>query len=196
MPVEPSDTEGNKGKGERHSESLITTKKWTHISTQRSKKPQASASIQGKPTLITCTGKITVINLAVTSKGKLPKEVVKNFLQGTVKGTLESQETSPSTDKTCSEPEDQELDTLDTVVDGKTLRKKIPTLPLTFKFNRNLKLEGLKDIDQVLQLHQLLKDLLQWSLDNKRLNLASHWEEVEASWQRICLKEIPFKDFW
>ncbi|MBW0554128.1 hypothetical protein O181_093843 [Austropuccinia psidii MF-1] len=49
-------------------------------------------------------------------------------------------------------------------------------------------------MDQVLQLHQLLKDLSQWSMDNKRFNLASHWEELSASFQKICLREIPFKD--
>ncbi|MBW0541368.1 hypothetical protein O181_081083 [Austropuccinia psidii MF-1] len=31
-------------------------------------------------------------------------------------------------------------------------------------------------------------------MDNKRFNLASHWAEPEASFQKICLKEIPFKD--
>ncbi|MBW0529316.1 hypothetical protein O181_069031 [Austropuccinia psidii MF-1] len=44
------------------------------------------------------------------------------------------------------------------------------------------------------ELHQLLKDLFQWSIDNKRFNLATHWEELRASWQRIGLKEIDFKD--
>ncbi|MBW0461059.1 hypothetical protein O181_000774 [Austropuccinia psidii MF-1] len=34
----------------------------------------------------------------------------------------------------CSEPEDLEEDTLDTVVDGKTLREITPTLLLTFQF--------------------------------------------------------------
>ncbi|MBW0540740.1 hypothetical protein O181_080455 [Austropuccinia psidii MF-1] len=32
-------------------------------------------------------------------------------------------------------------------------------------------------------------------MDNKRLNLASHWAELEASCQKICLKEIDFRDF-
>ncbi|MBW0463657.1 hypothetical protein O181_003372 [Austropuccinia psidii MF-1] len=50
-------------------------------------------------------------------------------------------------------------------------------------------------MDQVLQLHQLLKDLFQWSMDNKRFNLASHWEDLGASFWKICLKEIPLKDF-
>ncbi|MBW0547346.1 hypothetical protein O181_087061 [Austropuccinia psidii MF-1] len=54
--------------------------------------------------------------------------------------------------------------------------------------------EEWKDVDQVLQLHQLLKDLFQWSIDNKKFNLASHWDELGASYQKICLKEIPFKD--
>ena len=31
-------------------------------------------------------------------------------------------------------------------------------------------------------------------MDNKRFNLASHWEELGASCQRISLKEIDFKD--
>ncbi|MBW0474064.1 hypothetical protein O181_013779 [Austropuccinia psidii MF-1] len=49
-------------------------------------------------------------------------------------------------------------------------------------------------MDQVLQLHQLRKDLFKWSMDNRSFNLASHWEELEASFQKICLKRIPFKD--
>ncbi|MBW0481048.1 hypothetical protein O181_020763 [Austropuccinia psidii MF-1] len=35
---------------------------------------------------------------------------------------------------------------------------------------------------------------IQWSMDNKRFNLASHWEKLEASFQKICLREISFKD--
>ncbi|MBW0522542.1 hypothetical protein O181_062257 [Austropuccinia psidii MF-1] len=84
-PVTPSEPEGSKGKGKKHSEGLITAKKWTPIATQRNRKPQSSASIQGKPTLTTCTGKITVINPVVTSKGKLPKAADNKFVQGTVK---------------------------------------------------------------------------------------------------------------
>ncbi|MBW0582939.1 hypothetical protein O181_122654, partial [Austropuccinia psidii MF-1] len=83
---------------------------------------------------------------------------------------------------------------MDTVVDGKTMREIISTLPFTLQFNRNLKPEDWKDMAQVLQLHQRLKDLFQWSMDNKRFNLTSHWEELEASFQKICLKEIDFKD--
>ncbi|MBW0473394.1 hypothetical protein O181_013109 [Austropuccinia psidii MF-1] len=59
---------------------------------------------------------------------------------------------------------------------------------------QKVKQEDWKDIDQALQLHQLLKDLFQWSMDNKRFNLASHWAELGAICQKICLKEIPFKD--
>ncbi|MBW0521684.1 hypothetical protein O181_061399 [Austropuccinia psidii MF-1] len=84
-PVTPSEPEGSKGKGKRHSESLIKAKKWTPISTKRNKKPQNSASIQGKPNLNTFTGKITIINPVVTSKGKLPKSDDNKFVQGTVK---------------------------------------------------------------------------------------------------------------
>ncbi|MBW0484658.1 hypothetical protein O181_024373 [Austropuccinia psidii MF-1] len=31
-------------------------------------------------------------------------------------------------------------------------------------------------------------------MDIKRFNLASHWEELGVSCQKICLREIPFKD--
>ncbi|MBW0472610.1 hypothetical protein O181_012325 [Austropuccinia psidii MF-1] len=30
-------------------------------------------------------------------------------------------------------------------------------------------------------------------MDSKSFNLASHWEELGESYQKICLKEIPFK---
>ncbi|MBW0555393.1 hypothetical protein O181_095108, partial [Austropuccinia psidii MF-1] len=101
--------------------------------------------------------------------------------------------TNQRTEKACPEPEDLEEDTLDTVVDGKTLREIIPTLPLTFQFNRNVKPEDWKDMDQVVQLHQLLKDLFQWSMKNKRFNLTSHWAELAAGFWKICFKEIDFK---
>ncbi|MBW0464004.1 hypothetical protein O181_003719 [Austropuccinia psidii MF-1] len=78
-------------------------------------------------------------------------------------------------------------------MDGKTLREIIPTLPFTFKFNRNHKPEDWKDIDQVLQFHKILKYLFQWSMDKKRFNLASHWAECGAICRKICLKDIPFK---
>ncbi|MBW0575514.1 hypothetical protein O181_115229 [Austropuccinia psidii MF-1] len=107
---------------------------------------------------------------------------------------LESQGTSQWTEEAPSEPEYLEEHTLDTVVDSKTLREIIPTLPFTFQLSINLKPEDWKDMDQVLQLHQCLKDLFQWSMDNKRFNLASHWEEIGEIFPNICLKEIPFKD--
>ncbi|MBW0551018.1 hypothetical protein O181_090733 [Austropuccinia psidii MF-1] len=107
--------------------------------------------------------------------------------------TLVSNGTSQRTEKACPEPEELGEDTLDTVVDGKKLREIISTLPFTFQFNRNLKPEDWKDLDQVLQLHQLLKDLFQWSMNNKRFNMESHWEELRASCQKICLKEIDFR---
>ncbi|MBW0584240.1 hypothetical protein O181_123955 [Austropuccinia psidii MF-1] len=107
---------------------------------------------------------------------------------------LVSKGTSQRTEKACPEPEDLEEDTLETVVDGKTLKEIIPGLPFTFQCNRNLKPADWKDMDQVLQLHQVHKDLFQWSMDKKRFNLASHWEELGASFQKICLKGIDFKD--
>ncbi|MBW0525970.1 hypothetical protein O181_065685 [Austropuccinia psidii MF-1] len=70
----------------------------------------------------------------------------------------------------------------------------MPTLPFTFQLNRNLKPENWKDINQVLQLHQVLKNSFQWSFDNKRFKLESHWEELEARCQKICLKEIDFRE--
>ncbi|MBW0494833.1 hypothetical protein O181_034548 [Austropuccinia psidii MF-1] len=98
-----------------HSEGLITGMNWTPIATQRNRKPQNSASIQGKPTLTTFKGKITIINPVVTSKGKLPKAVDRKFVQRTVKETLASKGTSQRREKACPEPEDLQEDTLDTV---------------------------------------------------------------------------------
>ncbi|MBW0504385.1 hypothetical protein O181_044100 [Austropuccinia psidii MF-1] len=164
-PVISEELESRKGKGKRHSESLVTANKCAPLASQRSRKPQNSASIQGKPTLITYTGNITITNPVVTSKGKFPKGVDNKFVQGTFKGT------SQRTEKVCQEPEDQEEDTLDTVVDGKKMREIIPTLPLTFQLNRNLKPEDCKDMNKALQLHALLKNLFQWSMDNKRSKL-------------------------
>ncbi|MBW0481310.1 hypothetical protein O181_021025 [Austropuccinia psidii MF-1] len=187
--VTPSEQEGSKGKGKRHSEGLITAERWTPILTQRNRKPQDSASIQGKPALTTCTGKITIINPVVTSKGKLPKEVDSKFVQ------------RPWVQR--NQPEDREGPSGTRRPEGghlghsggsKTLREVIPTLPFTFQFNRNLRPGDWKDMDQVLQLHQLLNDLFQWSMENKSFNLASHWEELGASFQKICLRDIDFKD--
>ncbi|MBW0489211.1 hypothetical protein O181_028926, partial [Austropuccinia psidii MF-1] len=194
IPVTPSGPEGSKGKGKRHRRDLIAAKRWTSIAAQRNRKPQNFATIKGKQTLTTCKRKITDINPGGTIKGKLLKEADKKFVQGTVKETLVSKGTSQRTEKDCSEPEDLEEGTLETVVDGKTLREIIPTLPFTFQFNRNLKLEYWKDMDQVLQLQQLLKDLFKWIMDKKRFNLASRWVELGASFQKICLKEIDFRD--
>ncbi|MBW0538744.1 hypothetical protein O181_078459, partial [Austropuccinia psidii MF-1] len=88
---------------------------WTPIATQRNRKPQNSASIKGKPTLTTCTGKITIVNPVVSSKGKLPKAPENKFVQGTVKETLASKGASQRTEKACTEPEDLAEDTLETV---------------------------------------------------------------------------------
>ncbi|MBW0478716.1 hypothetical protein O181_018431 [Austropuccinia psidii MF-1] len=137
---------------------------------------------------------MTIMNLVVASKGKLPKAADSKFVQGIVKETLASNGTKQRTEKVCPEPEDLEEYTLDNVVDGKTLREIIPTPPFTFQFHRNLKPEDREDMDQVLKLHQLLKDRFQLSMVNMRFNLASHWAELGASFQKICLKEIDFKD--
>ncbi|MBW0476648.1 hypothetical protein O181_016363 [Austropuccinia psidii MF-1] len=39
-----------------------------------------------------------------------------------------------------------------------------------------------------------LKDLFQRSMDKNRFKLASHWEELGSSYQRIFLKQIHYKD--
>ncbi|MBW0558261.1 hypothetical protein O181_097976 [Austropuccinia psidii MF-1] len=61
-------------------------KTWIPIATQRNRRPQNFASIQGKPTLTAFTGKITIINPVVTSKGKFTKALDSRFVQGTLKG--------------------------------------------------------------------------------------------------------------
>ncbi|MBW0521442.1 hypothetical protein O181_061157 [Austropuccinia psidii MF-1] len=167
-------------------------------------KPQKSASIQGKPTLITFTGRISIIDPAITSTGKLPKEADNKLVQGTVKEKyykkknvfeylktlicpLYTSGTSQMTDKDCSQPEDQGLEAM---VDDRTKREIIPMPPFTFQFSMNLNPWDLKDMDQVLCLHQLPKYLFQWNMDNKRFNLASHWAELGAGFKKICLKDV------
>ncbi|MBW0521666.1 hypothetical protein O181_061381 [Austropuccinia psidii MF-1] len=54
-------------------------------------------------------------------------------------------------------------------------------------------IRGMEGYGSSSSLQQLLKDLFQWSMDNKRFNLASHLAELGTSLQKICLKEIPFK---
>ncbi|MBW0515168.1 hypothetical protein O181_054883 [Austropuccinia psidii MF-1] len=80
------------------------------------------------------------------------------------------------------------------MVDHRKLRKKITMLPFTFQLNRNFKPDNWKDIGQDLQLHKSLKDLFQWSMDKNKFKLTSHLEELGEGFQKICLKEIPFKD--
>ncbi|MBW0461177.1 hypothetical protein O181_000892 [Austropuccinia psidii MF-1] len=73
-------------------------------------------------------------------------------------------------------------------------RTRIPRRgPLEYSGGWNLKAEDWKDMDQILQLRQL-KDLFQWSMDNKRFNLAGYWAELGESLQKIFLKEIEFRD--
>ncbi|MBW0563468.1 hypothetical protein O181_103183 [Austropuccinia psidii MF-1] len=103
-PLTPSEPEGSKGKGKRHSGGLITNRKLIPIATPRGRKPLNYASIQGKQTLITCKGNITIINPVVTSKGRFLKALDNTFLQGTVRGTLESQGNSQRTERACPEP--------------------------------------------------------------------------------------------
>ncbi|MBW0474142.1 hypothetical protein O181_013857 [Austropuccinia psidii MF-1] len=113
------------------------------------------------------------MNPVVTSKGKFTKAVHNTFSQGTVKETLASQGTSQSKEKACPEPEELEEDTLDTVkpqtrgLEGYGSSSSGPPTP-----QRPLSMEK----------------------DNKRFNLASHCAELGASFQKICLKKIDFKD--
>ncbi|MBW0466651.1 hypothetical protein O181_006366 [Austropuccinia psidii MF-1] len=74
---------------------------------------------------------------------------------------------------------------METIIDRRKLREIIPTLPFTLQLNGNLKPEDWKDMDQVLQLHKLLKDLFQWSMENKRFNIAPYCSELGA----FCQKE-------
>ncbi|MBW0518040.1 hypothetical protein O181_057755 [Austropuccinia psidii MF-1] len=113
---------------------------------------------------------MTIINPTVISKGKLGKAVDSKFVQGPVKETLSSKGTNQRTEKACPEPEGLEEGTLDTVVDG---------------------LEGYGSSSSAPPTPQRP---FEWSMHNKRFNLASHWAELEASFQKICLKEIDFKD--
>ncbi|MBW0505655.1 hypothetical protein O181_045370 [Austropuccinia psidii MF-1] len=106
-------------------------------------------------------------------------------------GSFKSQGNSQRTDNNCSEPDNQGLYT---IVNGRTQREIIPMLPFTSKFVKNLKLEDWRGMDQVLQIHQLLKYLLQWRMEYNRLKLVSHLAELRAGLQKIFLKEIPFKD--
>ncbi|MBW0485276.1 hypothetical protein O181_024991 [Austropuccinia psidii MF-1] len=70
----------------------------------------------------------------------------------------------------------------------------MPTLPLIFHFNRNLKPEDRTNMDQVLQIHQILNELFQWKMQNRIVNLPSHWAEFGETFQKICLRGISFKD--
>ncbi|MBW0462886.1 hypothetical protein O181_002601 [Austropuccinia psidii MF-1] len=86
-PVTPSDMEHvHNGKGKRKRKSLITTKKWIQIATQRPKKQHGSDCIHGKPTIISSKGKTKFISPVVTSEGKFPKASEKSLVQRTVKG--------------------------------------------------------------------------------------------------------------
>ncbi|MBW0478331.1 hypothetical protein O181_018046 [Austropuccinia psidii MF-1] len=80
------------------------------------------------------------------------------------------------------------------MVNDRTLGESILILPFTFQLNRHLKMEYWTDMDQALQLHQFPKYLFKWRMENKRFNLASHWEELWESFQKICLKVRPFKN--
>ncbi|MBW0553560.1 hypothetical protein O181_093275 [Austropuccinia psidii MF-1] len=65
---------------------------------------------------------------------------------------------------------------------------------ITLPIQQKPQTRGLGDMDQVLKLHKLLKYLFQCIMENKMLNLASHWGGLGASFQRIFLKDIPFKN--
>ncbi|MBW0524433.1 hypothetical protein O181_064148 [Austropuccinia psidii MF-1] len=58
----------------------------------------------------------------------------------------------------CLDPEDQGLASM---LNKTKLGEIMHTIPFTFKFNRHLESEDWTDMDQVLQLHQLPKDLFQ-----------------------------------
>ncbi|MBW0468156.1 hypothetical protein O181_007871 [Austropuccinia psidii MF-1] len=70
IPVATSDTDHMQIEiGKRNIESPITAKKWTPISTQRTRKPHLSASVQDKPALVACKGEISIIKPYVAFEG-------------------------------------------------------------------------------------------------------------------------------
>ncbi|MBW0545837.1 hypothetical protein O181_085552 [Austropuccinia psidii MF-1] len=73
------------------------------------------------------------------------------------------------------------------MVDGRTLREIMPILPLTFQFNSNLKPEDWKDMNQVLQIHQLLKELSQWGMKKKvqpSITLGRTWAKLPEDFSK------------
>ncbi|MBW0480386.1 hypothetical protein O181_020101 [Austropuccinia psidii MF-1] len=107
--------------------------------------------------------------------------------------TLLSKGTRRKTEKACPEPEDLEEDTLDTVVDGMTLKEIIPTLTFTFQYTETPNQRTGRIWIKFFSFTNFSKTFFQWSMDNMKFNLASHWAEIEASFQKICLKVIDFK---
>ncbi|MBW0514651.1 hypothetical protein O181_054366 [Austropuccinia psidii MF-1] len=70
----------------------------------------------------------------------------------------------------------------------------MPTIPFISQLKRRLNIEDWNDMDKVLQINQLLKDLLYWSMENERLKLESHWEELVSGCHKIFPEENSFKD--
>ncbi|MBW0566315.1 hypothetical protein O181_106030 [Austropuccinia psidii MF-1] len=67
-------------------------------------------------------------------------------------------------------------------------------LSINTPFQQEPQTRGLERHGSSSQLPQLLKDLFQWSMDNKRFKLETDRAELGASCQKICLKGIDFKD--
>ncbi|MBW0502713.1 hypothetical protein O181_042428 [Austropuccinia psidii MF-1] len=63
-----------------------------------------------------------------------------------------------------------------------------------FPIQQKPQTKGLEGYGSSSSTWKLLKDIFQWSMGQKGLKLASHWEELGASFQKISLKEIPFRD--
>ncbi|MBW0535420.1 hypothetical protein O181_075135 [Austropuccinia psidii MF-1] len=68
------------------------------------------------------------------------------------------------------------------------------TLPSIFQLKRHLNIEDWNDMDEILQINQLHKDLLYWSMENERLKQASHWEELVSGCHKIFPEENAFND--
>ncbi|MBW0481972.1 hypothetical protein O181_021687 [Austropuccinia psidii MF-1] len=78
---------------------------------------------------------------------------------------------------------------------GKTLSKIIPTFPLIFRFNRNLKPEDWMDMDQVLQPHQLLKNCSngEWEKDvEPGFTLGRTWGKLPEGMSQRDICQRPY----
>ncbi|MBW0493231.1 hypothetical protein O181_032946 [Austropuccinia psidii MF-1] len=102
--------------------------------------------------------------------------------------------TNQRTEKAFTEPEDLEEETLYTVLDGKTLRKSYPPCHLLSNSPGTSKQRTGKTWIKFFSSTNSSKIYFNGAWTTRGFDLASHWVELGASFQKICLKEIDFKD--